>query len=364
MRAMRPPMRLFMTTDAVGGVWRYSVDVGRTLAARGVEPTLVGIGPRPTAAQEREVQRAGMDLLWLDCPLEWAAGDRDRVRDTGHTLNDLLRRHRPGMLHLNGPALAPFLGPDLPRVVAVHSCLATWWRAVKGTPLPVEWRWHQEMTWAGLRSATVAVVPSEAFAADLRAVYGRLPALRVVRNGAAAVAPAPKGGFVLSAGRWWDEAKNFGVLDAAAAQIRWPVCAAGALEGAGAHAPTAEAIEWIGDLPHATLSLWISRAPVFVSLSLYEPFGLAVLEAAGAGAALVLADIPTFREMWDGCALFADPRDPMAVSWAVNRLIDDNGLRDRLGGAARVRASGCSLAAQADALLDAYSSVGALSVAV
>ena len=38
--------------------------------------------------------------------------------------------------------------------------------------------------------------------------------------------------------------------------------------------------------------------------ALYEPFGLAVLEAAQAGCALVLSDIPTFRELWDGAALF------------------------------------------------------------
>jgi glycosyltransferase involved in cell wall biosynthesis len=36
----------------------------------------------------------------------------------------------------------------------------------------------------------------------------------------------------------------------------------------------------------------------------YEPFGLAVLEAAQAGMALVLSNTPGFRELWDGAALF------------------------------------------------------------
>ena len=44
--------------------------------------------------------------------------------------------------------------------------------------------------------------------------------------------------------------------------------------------------------------------PIFVSVSRYEPFGLAVLEAAHAGCALVLSDIPTFRELWQGAASF------------------------------------------------------------
>ncbi len=49
--------------------------------------------------------------------------------------------------------------------------------------------------------------------------------------------------------------------------------------------------------------------PIFVSTSLYEPFGLAVLEAAQAGCPLVLSDIATFRELWDGAAIFFPPGD-------------------------------------------------------
>ena len=57
----------------------------------------------------------------------------------------------------------------------------------------------------------------------------------------------------------------------------------------------------------------MARAAIFVSSSVYEPFGLAVLEAAGSGAALVLSDIPTFRELWDEAALFAPPGDAAGI---------------------------------------------------
>jgi glycosyltransferase involved in cell wall biosynthesis len=52
----------------------------------------------------------------------------------------------------------------------------------------------------------------------------------------------------------------------------------------------------------------LAERPVFVSASRYEPFGLAVLEAARAGCALLLSDIPTFRELWAGAAAFVRPR--------------------------------------------------------
>ena len=61
---------------------------------------------------------------------------------------------------------------------------------------------------------------------------------------------------------------------------------------------------------------------MFASAARYEPFGLAVLEAAQSGLALVLADRPGFRELWDGAALFADPADPDAFTAAMRQALD------------------------------------------
>jgi glycosyltransferase involved in cell wall biosynthesis len=80
------------------------------------------------------------------------------------------------------------------------------------------------------------------------------------------------------------------------------------------------------------------RAAIFVSPARYEPFGLTVLEAAQAGCALVLSDIATFREIWNGAALFVGPDDADAMAAVLNRLIADPRLRSRLSAAARKRA--------------------------
>src|ERR1051326_8323524 len=79
-------------------------------------------------------------------------------------------------------------------------------------------------------------------------------------------------------------------------------------------------------------------ARVFVSVSLYEPFGLSVLEAAQAGCALVLSDIPTHRELWDGVALFVEARDDQGFADAIGDLLDDSSKRQHLGETARERA--------------------------
>jgi glycosyltransferase involved in cell wall biosynthesis len=98
----------------------------------------------------------------------------------------------------------------------------------------------------------------------------------------------------------------------------------------------------------------MEKAALFVSPALYEPFGLSVLEAAGRGNALALADIPTFRELWDGAALFFPPRDRELLARSVNRLIDDRLLRADLAATAFERASIYSLDVQAQAMVQAW----------
>jgi glycosyltransferase involved in cell wall biosynthesis len=343
-----------MTTDAVGGVWRYAADAAAGLVSRGLRVTLIGLGPGPSHAQSAEAEAAGAGLRWLDARLDWTLGDEAAAAALAADLAALVRATGADLVHLNTPALAVAADEVIPRVVAAHSCLATWWRAVRGTPPPPEWDWHRRMTGRGLARAAVALAPSAAFAAALGAVYGAQPALRIVHNGAVPIAALPRDEAVLAAGRWWDPAKNAAALDAAAASVHWPVLAAGPRQSPSGESIATRHLRHLGPLAPLAMAERTARAPIFVSVSLYEPFGLSVLEAATAGAALVLADIPTFRELWGGSARFVDPTDPGAIARAVNGLIGDPALRRQFGDSARRRARDYTLDAQVDALLDAY----------
>src|SRR5881227_3519415 len=112
-------------------------------------------------------------------------------------------------------------------------------------------------------------------------------------------------------------------LDAAAAGLPWPVYVAGETEGPDGSAAVASAVKLLGSIARAELRGWMARASIFAAPALYEPFGLGVLEAARSGCALVLSDIASFRELWDGCAEFVDPRDPGALASALRRLASD-----------------------------------------
>ncbi|PUE89089.1 hypothetical protein C7T87_25825, partial [Xanthomonas hortorum pv. hederae] len=96
--------------------------------------------------------------------------------------------------------------------------------------------------------------------------------------------------------------------------MRGRVEAAGPLEGPNGQSVHLDRIQPLGALSPTDLQQRLRLASIFCAPSLYEPFGLGVLEAAQAGCALVLADIPTFRELWEGAALFVSPQDDAALA--------------------------------------------------
>ena len=82
----------------------------------------------------------------------------------------------------------------------------------------------------------------------------------------------------------------------------------------------------------------MDRASVFAHPARYEPFGLAPLEAARAGCALVLGDIPSLRENWDAAALFVPPGDTQALTQALADLCANGSRREELAARAHERA--------------------------
>jgi glycosyltransferase involved in cell wall biosynthesis len=98
----------------------------------------------------------------------------------------------------------------------------------------------------------------------------------------------------------------------------------------------------------------LARAAVFALPARYEPFGLAALEAAFAGCALVLGDIASLREVWDDAALYVDPDDDDALEAALRTLIDDDTLRREYARRARTRATLYTTERMVDAYVELY----------
>jgi glycosyltransferase involved in cell wall biosynthesis len=346
-----------MTIDAVGGVWRYAMDLGASLRTAGIEVVYAGLGPAPSPDQASEAKSIGQ-LRWLDAPLDWTAEDERVLDEIPALLSKLIDDHGIDFLHLNLPSQACGLNVELPVVVVSHSCVVTWFHAVRGTPTPDDWQWQKRRNRAGFNAADAVLAPSHSHAAMLRICYGPIDGLRIVHNAATnPLPPLGKEDFVFAAGRWWDEGKNARVLDSAAATVEWPVVMAGPTAALNGHSVELPHARQLGEIPNAQVRGLMRRAGIVVSPSIYEPFGLAALEAAHAQAALVLADIPTYRELWDGAAIFADPYDPKALAVAINGLAAEPGTRRRFGELAFERAQRFSPTAQTQAMLDVYGTV-------
>jgi glycosyltransferase involved in cell wall biosynthesis len=144
--------------------------------------------------------------------------------------------------------------------------------------------------------------------------------------------------LVLTAGRLWDEGKNVRALCAAAPSLPWPVYVAGDNAAAGRDPEPLPNVRHLGQLNAGSMDAWLSRAAIYALPARYEPFGLSVLEAAMAGCALVLGDIPSLRENWEEAAVFVPPGDIPAITRALRDLIDDEAARQSLALRARERA--------------------------
>ena len=329
---------VLMTTDAVGGVWRYTLDLADGCRRHGIPTMLAVLGPACSEAQRNEAMRAGIPMLETGLPLDWTAESPAALAHTVAQLRALAVRSGMGAAHLHAPALAGSEDWPVPVVAVAHSCVATWWRAVRGGALPEDFQWRAEATGAGLRTADAVIAPTRAHADAVIAVYGSVP-VTVVHNGStltpSLVRSAPQARrererAVLTAGRLWDEGKNAAALDRVAKLLEAPIRAAGLTEAPNGAAVALPNLHLLGNLaPDAMHAAYVDAA-VFASLARYEPFGLSVLEAALSGMRLVLADIPSFRELWDGAAIFVDREEALlpALRHALAQP-DDGGAKAR-----------------------------------
>jgi glycogen synthase len=357
--------RVLMTADAVGGVWRYGLDLARGLRERGVHVMLAVLGPAPSPAQRREAMSAGVPIVDSPYRLEWMEDAEDDVRRAGEWLLTLEQALRPDVVHLNGYAHGA-LPWSAPAVIVAHSCVRTWWTAVKCEAAPARYDRYTAMVLDGLRAAPVVVAPSEAMLDALAHEYALAspqPRARVIPNGCGTCAsdtPAlwrGKEPFVFSAGRVWDEAKNIAALCDVADRLSWPVCVAGDACGPDGGVCPLVTVRALGRLSPRQMRGFYRKASIYALPARYEPFGLSVLEAAAAGCALVLGDIPSLRENWDGAARFVPPGDPGALAASIQGLIDDPSARVEFGRRALGRAAAFTITRTADAYVRLYESL-------
>jgi glycosyltransferase involved in cell wall biosynthesis len=99
-----------------------------------------------------------------------------------------------------------------------------------------------------------------------------------------------------------------------------------------------DSVKLTGWIPREELLQFYARARAFVYPSTFEGFGMPVLEGMAAGIAVACSDIPSLREVAGEAVLFFDPLNIDAISSALDRIVEDAGLRAKLETAGPQRA--------------------------
>lgn len=319
------PLRILMTADTVGGVWTYALELIQTLGPQ-VKVALATMGAPLSESQQREISAMpNVELHESNYKLEWMESPWTDVQAAGNWLLDISENFQPDLVHLNSFAHGnlPWKKPVL---MVVHSCVLSWWQAVKKVDAPENWSPYKEAVKIGLSAANLVVAPSAAMLREAADLYGPFAQERVIYNGRNKnrFHYAHKEPFIFSMGRIWDEAKNLKLLTQVAGKLKWPVYIAGQnvhpVTGRDVKSPN---VHFLGKLTPEEITDWLARASVFALPAHYEPFGLSALEAAYSGCALVLGKIKSQREIWENAACLVNPDDPLELENTLKKLISD-----------------------------------------
>ena len=292
-----------------------------------------------------------------------------------------LWRRRPDLLH--APAfIAPLLPLGCPLVLTCHdTILEDGWQTFHPA-----WRlFHRLSMQRGLRQALAVLTPSQQTARDLARVYG-VDAARVhvtsfginpvFRPAPAAVTQAVlarlgvKPPYLLSVSAQV-ERKNLPRLLAAFDRVRRapglsnltlalvgpPGNASARVQQALTQLDLRACVHCLPPVTDSDLAALYSAASAFALPSLYEGFGLPIIEAQACGAVVVTSNYGAMAEVAGDAALLADPRQVEALAQALQQALTDQPLRARLQARGLARTAELTWARTAAATLAVYQQV-------
>src|SRR5438445_3811154 len=257
---------------------------------------------------------------------------------------------------------------------------------------PQEVPWQQRMYFRAvlpraLRQAAAVIVPSESTRRDLLQLYkvsGLEHKVEVIPEGvppAVAAGPLPDGvepGFILAVGTV-EPRKNYARLLAAYRQLRGHRGAlpfiingrpgvpqlviagrAGWAYGDALQRIAAEpGVRYLGHVDEPTLAALYESASVLAFPSLYEGFGLPLLEAMARGVPAVIGSSGALPELAAGTAIEVDAQDVDSIARGLETLLSDPALRTRLGAEGMRRAADFTWERSAVATLAVLRKIGA-----
>ncbi len=309
-------------TQQPAGVHRYAFEICRALAEQGVD--ILVLAPNKPFYQKElpfPVERVGRTAshLWeqVELPL-------------------YVRRRYRGALLVNFAGLSPILYNNCVTTIHDLSFLENPQWFSRG----YRW-WYRMMTPLSARRARRIITVSEFSKREIVRFLGvAQEKILVAYNAVAddmAVGKAPEHKDYVLAVSSIDPRKNLSRLLEAFREVNHPdvqLVVVGARNRVFADVDGLEAndkrITFVGYLDSEALAAYYANAKIFVYPSLYEGFGIPVLEAMHFGCPVLVSDIPPLHEVADEAALYCNPLDTHSIAAQLERLLGDEDLRSRL----------------------------------
>jgi glycogen(starch) synthase len=350
-------MRVLITTDVVGGVWQFTHELANGLLRKGSAVALVSVGGHPTPEHSQQCARLRSEygdnaFLYesVAAPLEWMQQNDSAYHDAAPTLLRVAKEFSADVLHANQFCFGA-LPVEIPKIITAHSDVLSWAEACRNTPMENS-RWLQQycrLVADGLEGARALVAPSKWMLNALRRNFTVRARCSVIYNGRT-IPPAESAIRQLravTAGRLWDEAKDIRLLAGVLSAV--PLYVAGDKQHEASRVQDdLGSLTMLGRLSEQELLEFFRESAIYICTSRYEPFGLAPLEAALCGCAVLARDIPSLREVWqDGARYFSDVQTLSALLDELAR--DPDSLH-----AAQRRSSKRAISYNAERMVKAY----------
>lgn len=306
-------MRALITTDTVGGVWTFTQELTEQLIARGWAIRLVSLGGPASPSQQAwcaaTARACGSTFQYdsLNVPLEWMPENQRAWQDAAPALTAMAQEFQADIVHTNQFCFGA-LPLQIPVLVTAHSDVLSWARACGKTLEDSAWlRTYSALVDQGLAAADAVAAPTRWMAESIQSDFRLTAPAQVIANGRSLANTNSKSNTrklqAVTAGRLWDEAKNISLL--AKVDAPGPLLIAGDATAVAGDTPNIPGnVQLLGMLAPADLHALFRESAIYICPSRYEPFGLAPLEAAQCGCALLLHDIPPLREIWQEDALY------------------------------------------------------------
>jgi glycosyltransferase involved in cell wall biosynthesis len=352
MKSARPTVaidfRAYDHLSVASGQYRYSADLVAGIAAMIPEIDFVVLGTRPQPIPE-------MADVFADSH-QWRYVSAPRVTGKGSLYREqafyfrLLRKLKIDLLH----SLSTFIPiyPQIPVVETVFDMMFELFPEYAHIPRTREYRLHK---WAFQRFVTRAIAISQTTSTDLERLW-HFPASRtdVVYLGAPgneeSQPPAIGDDFIVLSPYNLEPRKNLLSLLESVASMGRPFKLVLFGRAAVTHQRERELREHVnrlgienrlvltGCLDDPQLNGWYRRADIFIFPSLYEGFGLPLLEAMRAGTCVISHNDSAMAEILGDCGLQINMRNVPEIAQALGKCLSDECLRRDLGRKAAGRA--------------------------